>query len=166
MTAFAWYLNKYYSKSKDDLIFREIVEGETPIDKFHVPHSKNCPALWADFRDGESPCTCGLTALADAQLAKFLLLRAKWHAELLLSTVQAILRALLSLNQHKWIEVRRDIAFEGHKYRSLRRCLYWPASKDRIAQPLPQELIRRIQGAQVSFPEKQSQASGTDRVKA
>ena len=165
MTAFAWYLRTFHGKNQDEK-FLKAVEGNRPLDRFYVPHSKNCPALFTDFRDGDSPCKCGLTALADAQLAKFLILRAKWHAELLLSTVQAILRALLSTNRQSLTELHRDIAFEGHKYRSLRRCLYWPVSKDRIAQPLPQELVHRIQGAQVSFPEKQSQASGTDQVKA
>lgn len=136
MSVFAWYLKTFYGENQDAK-FMEAVEGKRPLDRFHVPHSKNCPALFEDFRDGDSPCTCGLTALSDAQLAKFLFLRAKWHGELLLSTVRAILRALLSLDRRKWTDVRRDISFEGHKYRSLRRCLYWPVSKDRIAQPLP-----------------------------
>ena len=166
MTAFAWYLNKYYPKSKDDPIFREIVEGKTPIDKFHVPHSKNCPALWSDLYGEDFNCTCGLTALASSHLLEFALLRAKWHAALLLSTAQAILRALLSLNQRTWFEVRDDIEFERHKYRSLRKVLYWPPSIDQVTQPLPQDLIRRIQGEQVSFPEKQTQASDIEQVKA
>ena len=144
MTMLSWYLSRYYGKSKDDPIFREIVEGREPLDKYHVPHSKNCPALWADFRDGDSPCTCGLTALADAQLAKFLLIRAKWHVSLLLSTARAILRALLSINRRSWIEVRRDIEFEGHKYRSLRKALYWPPSKDQVTLRLPQDLLHQL----------------------
>lgn len=166
MTMLSWYLKRYYGKSEDDPIFREIVEGRVPLDKYHVPHSKNCPALLADFRDGDSPCTCGLKALADAQPAKFLLIRAKWHVLLLLRTARAILRALLSINRRSWIEVRRDIEFEGHKYRSLRKALYWTPSKDQVTLRLPQDLLLRLGYGQDASQKTPSQTVRRRTLKA
>lgn len=157
MTMLSWYLNRYFGKSKDHPKFREIVEGRVPLDKYHVPHSKNCPALWADFRDGESQCNCGLTALADARPAKFLLIRAKWHVSLLLSTAQVILRVLLTINRRSWIEVRRDIEFEGHKYKSLRKVLSWTPSKAQVTQRLRQDLLLRLGYGQDVSQKTQSQ---------
>lgn len=167
MTAFAWYMNKYFREAIKHPRLRDLIEGKVPLDKYHVPHYAGCKMLRAQmFNEPEEPCTCGLMALAHDQLAKFLLLRFAWHLRQILGVVRASWQHLFWPHLSTWSERVQCARLPFGMYMRWRNMLWWPRSndpqdKDHIDIPVDLSLYE-----QASCSEMRSQASGTDQVKA